>query len=45
MYKDYQGIEHFRFYLTYSIREDFGKLENNKSDIYSLHGEINIEDI
>lgn len=43
--KDYKGIEHFRFYLTYSIREDFGKLENNKSDIYSLHGEINIEDI
>ncbi|MDY3903487.1 hypothetical protein [Peptoniphilus sp.] len=45
LYKDYQGIGHFRFYLTYSIREDFGKLENNKSDIYSLHGEINIEDI
>lgn len=43
--KDYQGIEHFRFYLTYSIREDMGKSENNGPEIYSLHGEINLEDI
>ena len=43
--KDYKGIEHFRFYLTYSIREDMGKSENNGPEIYSLHGEINIEDI
>ena len=43
--KDYQGIKHFRFYLTYSIREDMGKSENNGPEIYSLHGEINIEDI
>ena len=43
--KDYQGIEHFRFYLTYSIKEDMGKSENNGPEIYSLHGEINLEDI
>lgn len=43
--KDYKGIEHFSFYLTYSIRENMGKPENNGSEIYSLHGEINIEDI
>lgn len=43
--KDYQGIEHFNFYLTYSIREDRGKSENNGPEIYSLHGEINLEDI
>ena len=43
--KDYQGIEHFNFYLTYSIREDRGKSENNGTEIYSLHGEINLEDI
>lgn len=43
--KDYKGIEHFRFYLTYSIRENMGKSENNGPEIYSLHGEINIEDI
>lgn len=43
--KDYKGIEHFRFYLTYSIREDMGKSENNGPEIYSLHGEINLEDI
>lgn len=43
--KDYQGIEHFRFYITYSIREDMGKSENNGPEIYSLHGEINLEDI
>lgn len=43
--KDYKGIEHFSFYLTYSIRENMGKSENNGSEIYSLHGEINIEDI
>lgn len=42
--KDYKGIEHFRFYLTYSIRENMGKSENNGPEIYSLHGEINIED-
>ena len=43
--KDYKGIEHFRFYLTYSIRENMGKSKNNGPGIYSLHGEINIEDI
>ena len=43
--KDYQGIEHFNFYLTYSIREDMEKSENKEPEIYSLHGEINIEDI
>lgn len=43
--KDYKGLEHFRFYLTYSIRENMGKSENNVPEIYSLHGEINIEDI
>lgn len=43
--KDYKGIEHFRFYLTYSIRENMRKSENNGPEIYSLHGEINIEDI
>lgn len=43
--KDYKGIESFRFYLTYSIREDRGKSENKEPEIYSLHGEINIEDI
>lgn len=42
--KDYQGIEHFRFYLTYSIREE-GTSEDNDPEIYSLHGEINLEDI
>ncbi len=45
LYKDYQGIEHFRFYLTYSIRDNMGKSENNGLEIYSLHGEINIEDL
>jgi hypothetical protein len=43
--KDYKGIEHFRFYLTYSIRDNMGKSENNGLEIYSLHGEINIEDL
>lgn len=43
--KDYKGIEHFKFYLTYSIRENMGKSENNGPEIYSLHGEINLEDI
>lgn len=43
--KDYKGIEHFKFYLTYSIRDNMGKTENNGPEIYSLHGEINIEDI
>lgn len=43
--KDYKDIEHFSFYLTYSIRENMGKSENNGPEIYSLHGEINIEDI
>lgn len=43
--KDYKDIEHFSFYLTYSIREDRGKSENNGPEIYSLHGEINLEDI
>lgn len=43
--KDYKGIEHFKFYLTYSIRDNMGKSENNGPEIYSLHGEINIEDI
>lgn len=43
--KDYKDIEHFSFYLTYSIRDNMGKSENNGPEIYSLHGEINIEDI
>lgn len=43
--KDYKGIESFRFYLTYSIREDRGKSENKEPEIYSLHGKINLEDI
>ena len=43
--KDYKGIEHFSFYLTYSIRENMGKSENNGPKIYSLHGKINLEDI
>ncbi len=43
--KDYKGIEGFSFYLTYSIRENMGKSENNGPEIYSLHGEINLEDI
>lgn len=43
--KDYKGLDHFRFYLTYAIREDMGKSENKEPEIYSLHGEINLEDI
>lgn len=43
--KGYKGIEGFSFYLTYSIRENMGKSENNGPEIYSLHGEINIEDL
>ena len=43
--KDYQGIEHFNFYITYSIREERGKSENSGPEIYSLHGKINLEDI
>lgn len=43
--KDYKGIEHFKFYLSYSIRDNMGKSENNGPEIYSLHGEINLEDI
>ena len=43
--KDYKGIKHFSFYLTYSIRENMRKSENNGPEIYSLHGEINLEDI
>ena len=43
--KDYKGIEGFSFYLTYSIRGNMGKSENNGPEIYSLHGEINIEDL